>query len=276
METALVGAPPTLVLELGYRGTDFSGFAEQEGRRTVAGEVRRALETVLHREVELVCAGRTDAGVHALAQYVSVPLVPGEELLSGRRLLASLTALVGDDISVRRILRAAPGFSARFDAEVRRYRYRICCGRVRPVLLHGQAWWLRPVSSLDVGAMHEAAQSLVGEHDFTSFCKVSSAKLLREAGRSLSRRLDYVRAGETVELGEPVVVVDVQGNAFLHNMVRIMVGSLAEVGSGQRPVSWIAEALAAHDRRAAGTTAPPEGLTFVGVGYPDGSLQTWE
>ena len=125
----------TLVLKLGYRGGEFSGFAEQEGCRTVAGELRRALETVLKRPVELTCAGRTDAGVHAVAQYVSVP-VEGDELdLSGRRLLASLTALTPSDLSVREVLRAPADFSARFDAQERSYRYRISCGRQRPVLL---------------------------------------------------------------------------------------------------------------------------------------------
>ena len=111
-----------LVLKLGYRGGGFSGFAEQEGCRTVAGELRRALETVLHRPVDLVCAGRTDAGVHAVAQYVSVPMTGDELELSGRRLLASLTALVPNDMSVREVLRADKEFSARFDAQVRRYR----------------------------------------------------------------------------------------------------------------------------------------------------------
>ena len=266
----------TLVLRLGYRGGAYSGFAEQEGCRTVAGELRRALETVLHREVELVCAGRTDAGVHAVAQYVSVP-VAGEELeLSGRRLLASLTALVPDDLSVREVLRADAGFSARFDATARRYRYRISCGRQRPMLLFGHTWWLRPAAELDVAAMREAAQCLVGEHDFASFCKVSSARQLLEAGRSTSRRLAYVRVSHDEELGEPIVAIDVEGNAFLHNMIRIMTGTLVEVGRGHRDPSWVANVLAARDRKAAGQTAPPEGLTFAGVDYPDGLLRPWE
>jgi len=265
-----------LVLRLGYRGGEFSGFAEQEGCRTVAGELRRALQTVLHREVELTCAGRTDAGVHAVAQYVSVP-VWGEELgLSGRRLMASLTALVPDDMSVRAILRASAGFSARFDAESRSYRYRISCGRPRPMLLYGHTWWLRPAASLDVDAMDKAASLLVGEHDFTSFCKVSSARMLQEDGRSLSRCLQTLRVSQVEELGETVVAIDVTGNAFLHNMVRIITGTLVEVGRGQRDPEWVAEVLDARDRTAAGQTAPPEGLTFVDVAYPDGLLAPWE
>jgi tRNA pseudouridine38-40 synthase len=269
-------APATLVLELGYRGGSFSGFAEQEGSRTVAGELRRALETMLHRSVDLTCAGRTDAGVHAVAQYVSLPVTQDELALSGRRLMASLTALVPDDMSVRRVLRGNGDFSARFDAQARRYRYRISCGRPRPMLLWGHTWWLRPASSLDVDAMNEAAQLLVGEHDFTSFCKVSSARMLQEAGRSLSRNLLSVCVSDTYEVGEPVVVIDVEGNAFLHNMVRIMTGTLVEVGRGFHDASWVGEVLASRDRTAAGMTAPPEGLTFVGVDYPDGLLSPWE
>lgn len=266
----------TLVLELGYRGDAFSGFAEQEGCRTVAGELRRALELLLHRPIELTCAGRTDAGVHAASQYVSVPVAGDELELSGKRLLASLTALVPNDMAVRRVLQADEGFSARFDAKARRYRYRISCGRPRPVLLLGQTWWLRAAADLDVDAMAEAAAHLVGEHDFTSFCKVSSARMLQEAGRSTSRYLSRVQVSRSCELGEPIVAIDVEGNAFLHNMVRIMVGTLVEVGRGNRPPAWVADVLAAKERTAAGQTAPPEGLTFMSVDYPDGLLRAWE
>lgn len=266
----------TLVLKLGYRGGDFSGFAEQEGQRTVAGELRRALETVLHRPVELTCAGRTDAGVHAVAQYVSIPVARDEFALSGRRLLASLTALVPNDLSVREVLRGGQEFSARFDAESRSYRYRISCGRQRPMLLYGHTWWLRPAAELDVAAMDEAAQLLVGEHDFTSFCKVASGRKLLEDGRSLSRCLDVVHVSHDVEVGEPIVALDVRGNAFLHNMVRIICGTLVEVGRGLREPAWVGEVLAAKDRTAAGQTAPPEGLTFVDVRYPAGLLEPWE
>lgn len=266
----------TLVLKLGYRGGDFSGFAEQEGCRTVAGELRSALETVLHRPIELVCAGRTDAGVHAIAQYVSVPVEGDELALSGRRLLASLTALVPNDMSVRQVLRADEDFSARFDATERSYRYRISCGRARPMLLWGHTWWLRPAPSLDVDAMNEAAAHLVGEHDFTSFCKVSSARMLQEDGRSLCRNLSKVQVSATEELGEPLVAIDVTGNAFLHNMVRIITGTLVEVGRAHHDPSWMRAVLEARDRRAAGQTAPPEGLTFTKVCYPEGLLLPWE
>ena len=158
-----------LVIKLGYRGEAFSGFAEQPTQRTVAGELRRALETMLRRPCELTCAGRTDAGVHAIAQYVSVPVSEEELCLPGTRLMRSLVALTPDDLSVSALYRASESFSARFDAQSRSYRYRICAGDARPVLAWDHAWWFK--GSLDVDAMNEGAQLLLGEHDFKSFCK---------------------------------------------------------------------------------------------------------
>jgi len=260
----------TLVVEVGYRGGGFSGFAAQPGQRTVAGELTRALETALRRPVDITCAGRTDAGVHALAQYVSLSLTPEDRDLSPRRLLASLAALTPDDISVRRLYLAPCDFSARFDAVARHYRYRMVPGSARPVLAWGHAWWMRSVPVLDVAAMDEAARHLVGEHDFRSFCKALSAD------KGPTRRLvANVTVSEVEEAGERLVALDVTGNAFLHNMVRIMAGTLAEVGRGHRDPGWVREVLAARDRTAAGPTAPPEGLVFAGVDYPAGVLEPW-
>ena len=263
-----------LVIKLGYRGAGFSGYAEQEGQRTVAGELRRALQTLLRRPVELVCAGRTDAGVSATAQYVSFPITHEEqESFTPKRLWRSLAAITPEDISILGLYLAPEGFSARFDAMERQYRYRIVCGNAQPVLLWDCAWWIR--DELDVAAMQEAARALVGEHDFTSFCKVSSAAQLRDAGRSLSRRLDVVEVTRTRELDGDVVAIDVHGNAFLHNMVRIIVGSLVEVGRHNRRAEWLGEALRAQDRRAAGPTAPAKGLVLRDVRYPEGVLLPW-
>ena len=265
-------AASTLVVEVGYRGAGFSGFAEQPAERTVAGELRRALETLLHRQVEMECAGRTDAGVSALGQFVSVPLATGElEGREGRRIARTLMALTPDDVSVRGVLTARAGFSARFDALERRYRYRIATGNARPVLAWDHSWWFR--GELDADAMGEAARALVGEHDFRSFCKASSAALMVEAGRSTSRFLSSVDVCRVVEAGEPLVCVDVAGNAFLHNMVRIIVGSLVEVGRGHRDARWLEAALEARERSAAGPTAPAAGLVLEGVSYPAGALE---
>ena len=259
----------TLVIRLGYRGAGFAGFAEQPGVRTVAGELRRALETALRRPCELTCAGRTDAGVHALSQYVSVPMGEDELGLPGARLLRSLVALTPDDISIRGLCRAQSGFSARFDALSRSYRYRIATTEARPVLAWDHAWWYR--GSLDVDAMARAARALLGEHDFKSFCKATSA-----VGKPTCRYVSALDVSRVCEAGEELVAIDITGNAFLHNMVRTIAGSLVEVGRGHRAPSWLAEVLAARDRTAAGPCAPAKGLTFVGVEYPKPTLSPWE
>ncbi len=261
-------ASGTLVIRLGYRGAEFAGFAEQPSERTVAGELRRALETCLRRPCELTCAGRTDAGVHALAQYVSVPVSAPELELSAGRLMRSLVALTPDDISVRGLYRAPAGFSARFDALSRTYRYRIVASEARPVLAWDHAWWYK--GSLDVAAMDEAAQLLMGEHDFKSFCKATSAE-----GKPTCRYVGHISVSNVEEAGEELVAIDITGNAFLHNMVRTIAGTLVEVGRCHRDPAWVADVLAARDRTAAGPCAPAKGLTFVGVEYAPGSLTAW-
>lgn len=264
----------TLVIKLGYRGAGFAGYAEQEGERTVAGELRRALEILLRRPCELTCAGRTDAGVSALSQYVSLPVVADELNRESKRFWRSLMAITPEDISIRGLYVANADFSARFDAISRRYRYRIACGNAQPVLAWDHTWWLRSV--LDAEAMHEAAQALVGEHDFRSFCKVSSAQILLEDGRSTSRFIRELTVRTVCEAGEDLIAIDVEGNAFLHNMVRIMVGTLVEVGRHNRSVDWVRQVLEACDRCVAGPTAPAKGLVFEDVTYPAGSLTPWQ
>lgn len=268
-ETPMVGDAPaqaTLVIRLGYRGEAFCGFAEQPEKRTVAGELRRALECALRRPCELTCAGRTDAGVHAVAQYVSLPMAADELDLPADRLRRSLVALTPDDISVSGLFRAAPDFSARFDAQMRRYRYRICAGDARPVMAWDHAWWYK--GTLDVTSMDEAAQALVGEHDFKSFCKASSA-----VDKPTCRYVSCLHVSEVEEASERLVAVDIEGNAFLHNMVRTIVGTLVEVGCSHRKPEWAKQVLEARDRTAAGKNAPACGLVFHKVTYPAGS---WE
>ena len=261
-------AAGTLAIKLGYRGEAFAGFAEQPTERTVAGELRRALETVLRRPCELTCAGRTDAGVHAISQYVSVPVSEAELALPANRLARGLIALTPDDLSVVGLYRAQAGFSARFDAEARRYRYRIAPGGPRPVMAWDHAWWYK--GPLDASAMDAAAQALVGEHDFKSFCKAASA-----VDKPTHRYVSSLRVSEVEEAGERLVCIDIEGNAFLHNMVRTIAGTLVEVGRGHRDPSWVADVLEARDRVAAGPCAPAKGLTFVGVDYPVGALLPW-
>jgi tRNA pseudouridine38-40 synthase len=249
-----------LAITVSYDGSGFAGFARQPGLSTVQGEIERALATVLRREVETVGAGRTDAGVHALGQVISFEVDGAEP--DGSALLRSLNALTPPGIVVTGVRRAAGGFSARHSAVAREYRYLLVPGPVPPLFLDRYAWWVR--HTLDLGAMRDAAACLVGEHDFRSFCVTESGR-----GRRTCRYLDLVQVEPAVMLGEHVVMIRVTGNAFLHSMVRVMVGSLVEVGAGRRPVAWMAETLEARDRRVAGPTAPPQGLALWHVTYPD-------
>lgn len=255
----------TLVFRLGYDGAGFSGFAEQPDVRTVAGEVRRALETFLRRPIDMTCAGRTDAGVHAISQYVSVPAHREELAIEHRRWMRAMAALLPDDIALGGVYHAAPGFSARFDARSRTYTYRIATGDARPLLTRNVTWWHR--LPLDVEAMEAGAAHLVGEHDFKSFCKMSSA-----VGKPTCRNMISVSFAHEQALGEDHLAFTITGNAFLHSMVRTIVGTLVEVGAGRRDPAWVAEVLAACDRRAAGPTAPARGLCFMDVAYDEGVL----
>lgn len=250
----------TIALTVSYDGSGFAGFARQPGLATVQGQLEWALATVMRREIETVGAGRTDAGVHALGQVVSFDA--GAADLDHVALLRSLNALVGDGIVVTGVRTAAADFSARHSAIEREYRYRIVPGPVPPLFLAPVAWWAK--SALDLAAMREASASLIGEHDFKSFCVAASAE-----GKPTRRRLDVVDIAPETLLGEHSICIRVVGNAFLHSMVRTIVGSLVEVGSGRREASWLGEALSACDRRAAGPTAPPHGLTLWHVTYPD-------
>ncbi len=249
----------TTVLTIAYDGSSFAGFARQPSVETVQGRLEAALETVLRRQVETVGAGRTDAGVHALAQVVSFAAREGDP--DPIRLARSVSALAGPEIVVREVRMAREGFSARHDALSRQYRYRLALGSARPVFVSRYAWWLS--GSIDLGGMREGAACLLGRHDFRSFCVAESADTA-----STMRELDLLELEEGTDLGERVVSLTVEGRSFLHSMVRIIVGTLVEVGAGRRSPEWVGEVLEARDRRAAGQTAPPQGLSLWAVSYP--------
>ncbi len=253
-------ADHTIALSISYDGAPFAGFARQPGLETVQGRLESALATVLRREVVTTGAGRTDAGVHARGQVVSFAADGSEP--EADMFLRSLNGLAGPSIAVTEVRRAPTGFSARFDAIAREYRYRIVAGPVPPVFLRPYAWWVRP--ELDVTAMVQGATALTGEHDFKSFCVAESA-----AGRSTVRALEPVIITSEHILGEDALVLCVRGNAFLHSMVRVIAGTLVDVGCGRRPPEWVGEVLAARDRSAAGQTAPPHGLTLWDVRYDE-------
>lgn len=263
----------TLALKVAYRGAAFSGFARQPEQLTVQGELERALEMLLRRPVETTCAGRTDAGVHARGQVVSFDVLESElreqdARDAGRRerfasFRRSLNAITHDDIAVRAVWQAAPGFSARFDATAREYRYFLATGAVPPVFMRDFSWHVPGAAEgLDVEAMERASRCLIGERDFKSFCRASSAE-----GKPTCRNLMEVSFSSDELFGEELLVMRVVGSSFLHSMVRTIVGTLVDVGRHRRPEEWVAEALAACDRTAAGECAPACGLVFWDVRY---------
>jgi tRNA pseudouridine38-40 synthase len=241
-------------LDLSYDGTDFLGWARQPGRRTVQSEIEDALAVVTRAEnpPRLTVAGRTDAGVHASGQVAHVDLPASVDLTQLHRRLAGR---LPDDIALRDLAPAAPGFDARFAAIGRRYRYRVVDGTPDPLRRRDTVAWRRP---LDVNAMEVATHGLVGEHDFGAYCRP------REGATTIRtlRRLTVYRD----ETG--IVVVSAEADAFCHHQVRSMVGALLAVGEAGRPVGWPAEVLATPVRDSRVQVAPAHGLTLVGVDYP--------
>jgi tRNA pseudouridine38-40 synthase len=254
------GLSHVTVLTVAYDGMPFHGFARQDGPVTVQGSLEEALRVALRRKVAVTGAGRTDAGVHALGQVVSFEGAPGDP--EEASLLHSLNALCRPSIVVTDVRRAAAGFDARHSAVAREYRYRLVTGAVPPLFLAHTAWWLK--GPLDLGTMREGAQALVGEHDFRSFCVSESAE-----GQRTVRDIALLEITPETEMGEHCVTVRVVGRSFLHSMVRIMIGTLVEVGRGRRSAAWVGDALQARSRAAAGPTAPSHGLTLWHVAYPE-------
>lgn len=234
-----------LVLE--YDGRPFAGWAAQPGRRTIEGELSAALRVVLRRDVDLVVAGRTDRGVHALGQVVSYqgPLPS----------LRSLNALLPSEIAVTAALEAPRGFSARHDAISRSYRYRLWTRRAPSPFQAGRVlWWPH---RLDEPALHACAAALVGDHDFRAFTP-SQTKHRHFRRRIL--RAGWRRDGDLLEFS-------IEADSFLRHMNRIVVGTMLEIAGGARPLAEFAELLEGRPRADAGRTVAPHGLFLVGVSY---------
>lgn len=249
-----------LAMKVAYRGDAFAGFARQPEQLTVQGELEYALDLLFHREITTVCAGRTDAGVHACGQVVSFPISVEEAAsLDLDRFQRSLNALTHEDIVVKSVEHAPGDFSARFDARSREYRYYLAVDEVPPVFLSQLSWSVGP---LDVDAMERASRCLIGEHDFKSFCRAVSA-----VDKPTCRNLMEISFFKEEHYGEHFLVMKVVGSSFLHSMVRTLVGTLVMVGKGRRPESWVAEVLDACDRTAAGECAPACGLVLWAVNY---------
>jgi tRNA pseudouridine38-40 synthase len=274
-----------------YDGTGFHGFAAQDGQSTVAGSLATALSRVARTPVTLTCAGRTDAGVHALDQVVHFD-IPAErsDALEPAALVKSCNSQIGPAIVVRAAEIAPEGFDARHSATARRYRYLVVNAPVADPLLAGLTWHV--AEPLELRAMAAAADALLGEHDFRAFCRrvpgtTSSDPIPRRVLDARWTRLDgrptAARTAGTSDLGAdergpgtgaslaPVVgdllAFEIEANAFCHQMVRSLVGTLVEVGRGRKRPSDILHILRSADRSEAGQPAPPQGLTLMAVRY---------
>ncbi len=244
-----------IALGVEYDGSRYCGWQMQaHGTRTVQHEIEKALSVVADHRVQVVCAGRTDTGVHATGQVVHFDTTAQRQL---KAWVMGVNTHLPDDVCVHWARPVSDDFSARFSATMRSYRYVIQQRAARPALYKHRVTWV--YEQLDTEAMHAAAQALLGENDFSSFR--SSACQSEHAMRFLEK-IDVAAEGA-------FVYIDISANAFLHHMVRNIVGSLLKIGTGERPVGWMSELLALKDRTRAGPTAPAEGLYLVAVQYPD-------
>jgi tRNA pseudouridine38-40 synthase len=243
-------------LTLSYDGTAYAGWQVQSNARTIQAEVEKALHQVTGEKIRVLASGRTDAGVHAIGQVVGFR---SETYLAPEVLCKAVDAHLPLDIIVLDVCEAPVGFHPIRHAIRKRYRYVIQDGLLCDVFGRAYAWFIP--QRLDVEVMSDAASALVGEHDFSSF-EASGAKRVSSVRTVLDLSVQR-RSGDFMDR----VVIEIEANGFLYNMVRIIVGSLAAVGQGKRSPDWIAEILRARDRKAAGVTAPPQGLFLVHVEY---------
>lgn len=236
-----------------YDGTPYHGWQRlKSGLPSVQQTVEEALSKVANHPVAVVCAGRTDAGVHGANMIIHFD---SDAKRTGRNWMMGANTNLPDTVSIAWVTPVAPNFHARFEARWRRYRYVILTDVVRPAHLPKGVTWTH--KQLDPVRMQAAAQHLIGEHDFTSYravqCQAHSP--VREI-----TRLDVIQTGN-------YIVLDVQGNGFLHHMIRNIAGVLMSIGAGKREPEWAREVLDARDRTAGDITAKPHGLYFVGAGY---------
>jgi tRNA pseudouridine38-40 synthase len=253
------GAASTWRLDLAYEGTAYRGWAKQPGQRTVEGLLEEALATVLRERVRLSVAGRTDAGVHAWAQVASFS--GARRALAPERLRMSLNALLPPDIAVARVTPAPPGFAAR-EAQSRTYRYALWASPVKPVRERAFAWAVR--GAVDGAALREAAGLLPGRRDFAAL--TPTAHLYHTCVRAVTAA-SWADEGPTPDGDGRRWRFEITAGSFLHNMVRVAVGSMVDVAQGRMTQEEFDAALASGERRAMGQTAPARGLALVAVRY---------
>jgi len=243
-----------IALGIEYDGTAYNGWQRQKTGLGVQQRVEEALALVADHPVEVTCAGRTDTGVHATGQVVHFDTTSARK---DRGWLLGANSNLPDDISVMWAHHVEDDFHARFSATGRNYRYRILNRLERSAMHRHRAWWV--YQKLDVERMHEAAQYLRGEHDFSAF---RAAGCRANTPRRNITSISVKRDGDWITL-------EVSANAFLQHMVRNITGTLATVGEGEHPSEWMLDVLKSRDRKKGGIAAPPHGLTLVSVDYPE-------
>lgn len=244
---------------LSYDGGPFRGFAPNQGVATVGGLIAESLERFLQHEVSLTCAGRTDAGVHALDQAIHFDTTVAD--LDVDRLRGSLNGMCKPHVAVREITAVPADFDARFSCIGRTYRYRLLNTRVPDPFRHAYTW--RVVGSLDLAAMEAAGRELIGRHDFSSFCR----RQIGVTGEELPRVRD-LRSLEWARESNDEVHLVISASSFCQQMVRSIAGLCVDVGLGRVRVESVAEILASLDRTAVPRIAPPQGLYLIQVDYP--------
>jgi tRNA pseudouridine38-40 synthase len=242
-------------MTVAYDGRGFHGFAVQDGIRTVGGELTTALRRALRHDVMLTCAGRTDSGVHALGQVVSLDAEAAR--FDPHALQKSVNSQLAPAIVVREVVAADPCFDARRSARSRRYRYLVLNRVVPDPFLAATSWHVK--APLDLRAMQAAGDALIGEHDFTSFCRS------HPGGCNVRRVLDV----SWHAVGDDLLRFEIEASSFCQQMVRSVVGTMVDVGRGRRRAGEMTSILQARSRSAAGQPAPPHGLTLWCVSYQD-------
>ncbi len=245
-----------LALRLEYDGTAYAGWQRQEGQPSVQEALEAAIGKITGRRPAVIAAGRTDAGTHAAGQVVQFRTA---SRLPTEKWITALNANLPPDVSVSEAWEPPPGFHARFSAKSKTYTYTIWNARGRSALLRDRVWQV-PLP-LNVAAMRRAARHLVGRHDFRAFAQVHGVKERKSTVRTLQSL--------TVKAEGPKVTVIAVGDGFLTHMVRIITGTLVEVGKGKRTAASVAGALKSRKRPEAGITAPARGLTLMHVDYGD-------
>lgn len=251
-----ISYPIRLALCVEYAGAEYNGWQRQKtgNVRCVQSEVESALSKIANHPVSVICAGRTDTGVNGTYQIIHFDTYSERP---DRAWVLGTNTHLPDDIAIKWAMPVSQQFHARFSAMERRYRYVILSCEVKPAVLSKGVTWTH--KKLDCERMHTSGQHLVGEHDFTSY---------RAVACQAKSPVRHIKELSVTQKGQ-LIVIDVRANAFLHHMIRNIAGVLMKVGSGEAGVDWSREVLEHRDRRQGGVTAPPWGLYFIDVKYPD-------